>query len=148
MSSFGGTTFYSYVASPIAFKTLEKDQFSILQHTIFPRFFQMQTISPIILGLTSPIALSTGALVSLATASCSGAINLFWLLPWTQRVKEDRKKVAKELTGEELEAVDGPLRKEFGKSHGLSLLFNLTNVIGTLAYGIYLSKGIFKYIPK
>lgn len=145
---FGGTTFYSYVASPIAFKKLEREQFSILQHNIFPMFFQMQAISPVILGLTAPIALTTGAIASLVTASVSGALNYLVLLPVTRGIKEERKKIANELSGEELELKDAPLRKSFGQSHGLSLLLNMTNVLGTLAYGIYLSKGVFKYIPK
>lgn len=108
----------------------------------------MQTIAPVLLGLTTPITLGTGAIVSLATASVSGAVNLFWLLKWNQRVKDQRKLAAKQYSGDELEAIDAPLRKEFGKAHGLSLLFNLTNALSTLAYGIYLSKGIFRYIPK
>lgn len=111
-------------------------------------FFQMQAISPIILGLTAPIALTTGAITSLVAASISGAVNYFVLLPVTQGIKEERKKVAKEYSGDELELKDAPLRKSFGQSYGLSLLLNMTNVLGTLAYGIYLSKGIFKYIPK
>lgn len=108
----------------------------------------MQTASPIILGLTAPFALTTGAITSLVTASVSGAINYFFLLPRTQKIKEERKKVAKEFSGDELEAKDAPLRKSFGQSHGLSLLFNMTNVLGTLAYGIYLSRGLLKYVPK
>lgn len=145
---FGGTTFYSYVASPLAFKSLDKEGFSTLQHKVFPYFFQMQSISPLILGLTAPMHLQWAPLITLTTASISGCLNLFWLLPWTQRVKADRKRLSKELSGDELEAKDAPLRKEFGKSHGLSLLFNLTNVLGMLAYGCYLAKGLIKYVPK
>ncbi|KAM3161890.1 hypothetical protein ACU8KH_04006 [Lachancea thermotolerans] len=145
---FGGSTFYSYVASPLAFKHLERESFSKLQHVVFPYFFQMHSISPLILGLTAPMPLQAGPLISLITASLSGCLNLFWLLPWTRRVKEERQKVAKELSGEELEAKDAPLRKEFGKSHGMSLLFNLTHVVGLAAYGFYLAKGLIRYVPK
>ncbi|CAI1778823.1 hypothetical protein SEUBUCD646_0P03660 [Saccharomyces eubayanus] len=145
---FGGTTFYSYVAAPIAFKVLEKEQFSALQNKIFPYFFQMQAASPVILALTAPIALTAAPLTSLVVASVSGLTNLFWLLPWTHRVKELRKDVAKKYTGDELEAKDSVLRKEFGKSHGLSLLFNLSNVCGMLAYGVCLSRGLLRKIPK
>ncbi|CAI4053697.1 hypothetical protein N7582_005788 [Saccharomyces uvarum] len=145
---FGGTTFYSYVAAPIAFKVLEKDQFSALQNKIFPYFFRMQAASPVILALTAPIALTTAPLTSLVVASVSGLTNLFWLLPWTHRVKELRKDAAKKYSGDELEAKDSVLRKEFGKSHGLSLLFNLSNVCGMLAYGVCLSGGLLRKIPK
>ncbi|EGA60119.1 YPR098C-like protein [Saccharomyces cerevisiae FostersO] len=104
----------------------------------------MQAASPVILALTAPIALTTGPLSSLVVASVSGLTNLFWLLPWTHKVKEQRKNIAKKYTGSELEAKDAILRKEFGKSHGLSLLFNLSNVCGMLAYGVCLSGGLLK----
>lgn len=63
-------------------------------------------------------------------------------------MKEDRQKIAKELSGEELEAKDAPLRKEFGKSHGMSLLFNMTHFVGLAAYGYYLARGLLRYVPK
>lgn len=115
---------------------------------MFPYFFQMQSVSPIILALTAPFTLHGAPLAALATASISGLSNLCWLLPWTRRVKEERKGLAARLSGEELEAYDAPLRKEFGKSHGLSLLLNLANVCGMFAYGVYMCKGLIKYVPK
>lgn len=145
---FGGTTFYSYVASPIAFKWLDRENFSLLQNKVFPIFFQMQSISPVILGFTAPISLAGGPLAALATASVAGLTNLCWLLPKTRRIKEERKSLQTRLTGEELETFDGPLRKQFGKFHGLSLLFNLTNACGMFVYGIYLCKGLLRYVPK
>ncbi|SCV04444.1 LANO_0G10242g1_1 [Lachancea nothofagi CBS 11611] len=145
---FGGTTFYSFVASPLAFKHLNRESFSELQKVVFPYFFQMQSVSPLILGLTAPMAMQMGPLVSLASASVSGCLNLFWLLPWTRRVKEQRQQLAQELQGEELEVQDAPLRKEFGKSHGMSLLFNMTHVAAMLAYGCFLVRGLTRYVPK
>ncbi|EDO17102.1 hypothetical protein Kpol_1025p22 [Vanderwaltozyma polyspora DSM 70294] len=145
---FGGTTFYSYAASPVAFKTLERDQFSKLQSKVFPGFFFLQSVSPLILLFTSPIALTKAPIAALTIASISGVTNLSWLLPWTRRIKEERKALADRLEGKELEAFDKDLRKEFGKAHGLSLLFNFTNALGLLTYGIYLSKGILRYLPK
>ncbi|SCU82143.1 LADA_0C03268g1_1 [Lachancea dasiensis] len=146
--AFGGTAFYSYVASPLAFKHLNRESFSELQKVVFPYFFQMHAVSPLILGLTAPMPLQTGPLVSLVSASVSGCLNLFWLLPWTRRVKEERQALAQTLQGDELEAQDAPLRKEFGKSHGLSLLFNMTHVIGMFAYGCFLARGLIRFVPK
>ncbi|SCU96704.1 LAMI_0F07448g1_1 [Lachancea mirantina] len=145
---FGGTAFYSYVASPIAFKTLDKDAFSKLQHSVFPYFFQMQSFAPVILGATAPLALRWGPFTSLAVASTSGLVNYLWLLPWTQKVKSERRKLANEVSGEELERRDASLRKEFGKSHGLSLLFNMTNVLAMTVYGFFLARGLVRYVPK
>lgn len=108
----------------------------------------MQAASPIILGLTAPITLAGGPLAALATASVAGLTNLCWLLPKTRKIKEERKGLQSRLTGEELESFDGPLRKKFGKFHGLSLLFNLTNACSMLVYGVYLCKGLLKHVPK
>ena len=148
--AFGGTSFYSYVASPVAFKVLERDQFSTLQNHMFPMFFKLQSVSPVVLGLTAPFALSSWALSSLAVASLGGLTNLLWLMPWTRRIKEQRWEVKEKYKddAEKLEELDAPLRKEFGKSHGLSLLFNVTHITGLLAYGIILSRNIARYIPK
>lgn len=84
----------------------------------------------------------------LTAASACGLANLCWLLPWTRRVKEERKALSSRLHGDELESNDAPLRKEFGKSHGLSLLFNMGNAACMLAYGVYLCRGLLKYVPK
>ncbi|GAV53460.1 hypothetical protein ZYGR_0AI07440 [Zygosaccharomyces rouxii] len=141
--------FYSFVvAAPIAFKNLDRESFSTLQNKVFPRFFQLQSFSPWVLALTAPFKLTTGPMALLASASVCGLANLSWLLPWTRRVKEERKSLSSRLDGDELERHDAPLRKEFGKSHGLSLLFNMGNAACMLAYGVYLCRGLLKYAPK
>ncbi|KAL3230765.1 putative mitochondrial outer membrane protein [Nakaseomyces bracarensis] len=148
--AFGGTSFYSFIASPIAFKVLERDQFSTLQNHVFPLFFKMQSISPVVIGLTSPVGLTTMGITSLAVSSLGGLTNLFWLMPWARKIKEERRVVREQYKNdaEQLEVHDAPLRKEFGKSHGLSLLFNMTHIAGLLAYGVVLSRSLARYIPK
>lgn len=148
--AFGGTSFYSFVASPIAFKVLDRDQFSKLQNHVFPLFFKLQSVSPVVIGLTAPVALSTVGITTLAVSSVGGLTNLFWLMPWTRKIKEERLVVREKYKDdpELLEKHDAPLRKEFGKSHGLSLLFNVTHIAGLLAYGVVLSRSISRYIPK
>lgn len=132
----------------MAFKALDRESFSVLQNKVFPTFFQMQSISPFILAFTAPFQMTAAPMTLLTTASACGLTNLFWLLPRTHRVKEERKGLAARLSGEELEAFDAPLRKEFGRSHGLSLLFNMGNAACMLAYGVYLCRGLLKYVPK
>lgn len=132
----------------MAFKVLDKSQFSALQNKVFPYFFQMQSFSPAILALTAPFVLTGGSMAALATASVGGLTNLCWLLPLTRRIKQERRALADKLKGDELEKADEPLRKQFGKYHGLSLLFNLTNVCGMLAYGVFLCRGLVRHIPK
>ncbi|GCE99196.1 hypothetical protein ZYGM_003501 [Zygosaccharomyces mellis] len=145
---FGGTTFYSFLVSPVAFKTLDRESFSALQNKVFPTFFQLQSFSPWVLALTAPFKLTTGPTSLLTSASICGLANLAWLLPWTRRVKEERKSLCSRFEGEDLERYDAPLRREFGKSHGLSLLFNMGNAVCMFVYGVYLCRGLLKYVPK
>ncbi|AMD18811.1 HBL091Wp [Eremothecium sinecaudum] len=146
--AFGGSVFYSYIAAPIASKVLTRDQFSDLQQNVFPLFFKMETFTPILLAVTSPVALSAVSKASIATAAASGGLNLFWFFPWAHRVNQERRHAAASLKGEELEEVDAPLRKEFAKAHGLSMFANLTYVLGMTVYGVAFSYGLFRYIPK
>ena len=109
----------------------------------------MQGFSPMLLALTAPMPLTMAPAIALSAASVSGLINLFWLLPWNRKVKEQRWAIAEQYKNDpaKLEQYDAPLRKEFGKSHGISLLFNVSHVASILVYGVYLSKCL-HYIPK
>lgn len=151
--AFGGSAFYSYVASPIAFKTLTKDQFSILQSKVFPWFFTMQSVTPVALALTLPFPLATPAYYALGTSSIMGLVNLYGLLPWNKSIKIKRQDLQKkldvgQLTKDQFDSLDTPLRKEFGKAHGLSLLLNMGHILAMLTYGCYLTSGFLHYIPK
>lgn len=151
--TFGGAVFYSYVASPIAFKTLARDQFSVLQSKVFPWFFTMQSLSPVALALTLPIPLATPAYYALGSSSIMGLVNLYGLLPWNKSIKIKRQNLQKkfdrgQLTKDQFDTLDTPLKKEFGKAHGLSLLFNMGHILAMLAYGCYLTSGLLYYIPK
>ena len=105
--TFGGAVFYSYVASPIAFKTLARDQFSVLQSKVFPWFFTMQSLSPVALALTLPIPLATPAYYALGSSSIMGLVNLYGLLPWNKSIKikrqNDKYAIVENYTREELE---------------------------------------------
>lgn len=151
--AFGGTAFYSYVASPMAFKVLTRDQFSVLQNKVFPWFFTMQSISPIALALTLPAPLAAPAYYALGGATMSGIINLYGLLPWNRSIKVKRHILQDRLdkgqiTKEQFEKFDSPLKKEFGKAHGLSLLVNMGYTVAMLTYGCFLTTGMLRYIPK
>lgn len=151
--AFGGTTFYSYVASPIAFKTLKREQFSILQNKVFPWYFTLQSVSPMALALTLPVPLAASAYYSLGVASIFGFVNLYGLLPWNKDIKEKRHILQKrldqgEITKEQYDTFDEPLKKKFGKAHGLSLLVNMGHIMAMLSYGCYLTSGLLRYIPK
>ncbi|ODV95151.1 hypothetical protein PACTADRAFT_49897 [Pachysolen tannophilus NRRL Y-2460] len=152
---FGSTAFHSYISAPIAFKTLARKDFAILQNKIFPGYFLAQGISPIIIGLTAPYALSTAALTFLGISSISGMINYFYILPTTQKIKEARFKLEAE---EESRGISHnknieptpqmkELNKQFGRIHGASLLFNFFSFVAITAYGFPLTYGLTRIIP-
>lgn len=149
---FGTTAFHSYISAPIAFKVLPRKEFGLLQNSIFPGYFLAQSITPVLIGLTAPYALTTGAYISLGVTSISGAINYFGLLPWTHRVKEKRfaleAKEGKDCREEPISPEMASLNKEFGKSHGLSLLLNMASFIGLTSYGFILTAGLLRTIPR
>lgn len=99
-----------------------------------------------LIGLTAPYALTTGALVTLGTAVIGGLTNLLWLLPSTRKIKEARFKLEDE--GKEDSVEHKELSKQFGKIHGLSLLFNFVNFAALTTYGVILTKNIIRYVPK
>lgn len=137
---------HSYIVSPIAFKHLQREEFSNLQNKVFPLYFLGQTAAPILIGLTSPLCPKTVGPVLLASA-VAGALNYFWVLPVCKKIKEDRNKLVADKKHEQI--VDGEtvnseeftnLSKQFGMYHGISSLLNLVSLVTLGAYGFLLSK--------
>jgi hypothetical protein len=143
----GGSGYYSYVASPIAFKTLPRQEFGKLQNQVFPHFFLGQTLAPVAIALTAPYSLSAAALWTLGVAAVGGATNAFWLLPVTRGLKEQRLQLEEEGQGPETEQHIAVTQK-FGKLHAVSLLFNAVNFVALTTYGFILTKNIIRYVPK
>ncbi|CCF58065.1 hypothetical protein KAFR_0D04170 [Kazachstania africana CBS 2517] len=136
-TSFGMSTFYSFVASIIAFKTLELEQFSKLQNQVFPVYFKIQTFTPVLLGLTSPVAMTNTALCTLSLASFTGLVNWLFILPRAKQIKVQRKQLDK--NDSQYVVKDEQLKKRFAKIHGFSSLFNMTHIGTMLFYGVCLS---------
>ncbi|EGV61452.1 hypothetical protein PSN45_000120 [Yamadazyma tenuis] len=141
--AFGGSAFYSFFASPIAFKVLKREEFGVLQNSVFPYYFLGQTIAPGLLALTTPLTLCPFTSTLLVLSTVSSAINLFYLLPVCKDIKEKRLKLIE--VG--LDSIDGEptedfkkLTKSFGIHHGLSLLANFTSIVTLGVYGLVLSK--------
>lgn len=145
--AFGGSAFYSYFASPIAFKVLSREEFGKLQNNVFPKYFLGQTLAPGLLALTTPLTLCpfTGSL--LAVSSLCSALNYFYLLPKCRTIKDKRQK----LVEDKLDTVDGEpteaykqMTKQFGMFHGISLLANLGSILTLGIYGLVLSRRLIK----
>lgn len=144
--SFGGGIVHSFVVSPIAFKSIAREEFSNLQNKVFPIYFVGQTAAPILLGLTSPVV-SNVALSLLGVSLVAGALNYFWCLPVCKRIKEQRNRLTAENKHEQ--TIDGETRpteemallnKQFGKYHGFSSIFNLVSLLTLGAYGVLIAR--------
>lgn len=142
----GGSGYYSYVASPIAFKNLSRPEFGKLQNKIFPHFFLGQTVAPILIGLTAPYSLTTGALITLGVAVIGGATNFFYLLPVCKDLKDQRFEL--EESGLTESDQHKEITKKFGLYHTASLAFNAINFVALTTYGFILTKNLVRYIPK
>ncbi|KAI5287252.1 hypothetical protein KEM52_001681, partial [Ascosphaera acerosa] len=107
----GSQVFETFVASVIAFKSLERPAFSKLQNHTFPCYFGMTTALPVVVALTFPglkTAVSTvapslagvldesvrcGTLVPLATVFFTSLTNLVCFLPRAKEIKAQRAKL-------------------------------------------------------
>lgn len=118
MNSYGtllGTTFFhSFISGIVAYKVLPRPQFSALQSKLFPIYFSMQTVLPVVMALTYPAsqtALGTGTpggiagvlepsnrwsvLAPIATMFVSGLANMVVVGPATTKCMRDRKSQGK-----------------------------------------------------
>lgn len=143
--AFGGGVMHSFIVSPLAFKGLPIDQFSALQNKVFPVYFIGQAVTPLLLGLTTPLCRNFSYPV-LALSALAGALNYLWVLPKCVAIKEDRTKLkldAKHEKTEEGKTVPSDemaaLNKQFGMYHGISSLLNLVSLLTLAAYGSALS---------
>ena len=89
------------------FRTVNRPAFSAIQTGLFPIYFGMQTVVPIVMALTFPgstlLGLSSGvkglldethrysSLLPIGTMCVTGAINLVVLLPMVTQVMKDRR---------------------------------------------------------
>ncbi|KAJ9495408.1 hypothetical protein H2202_009195 [Exophiala xenobiotica] len=158
----GTTTFQSFVAGIVAFRTLPRPQFAQLQQATFPVYFSMQTALPVILALTLPAertAISKipssisgvldpinrfRVLAPLLTMFVTAAANLAYIGPATTKCMKDRKHRE---TRDGKKSYDSPphskemqaLNQQFSRLHGASSLVNLISLIATMWYGFYLA---------
>lgn len=160
--TFLGTTFFhSFINGIVAFRTLPRPQFSVLQSKLFPIYFSMQTALPVVLALTYPAdKLAIGShsgiagvlapsnlwtvLAPIALMFLTGLANLALVGPATTKCMRDRKSQERK---DGKKSYDAPphsqemvaLNKKFGMLHGISSVLNLSAFIGSVIYGITLS---------
>ncbi|PSK55134.1 hypothetical protein B9Z65_2523 [Elsinoe australis] len=162
----GATFFQSFIAGPVAFKTLPRPMFSRLQQVTFPVFFSLQSALPLIMILTYPgekmlaaagreyrINSGFGGLSAegnlwtvtapLAAMLATSVANLIFIGPLTTKTMKQRHH---QETRDGKKSYDaGPhstemqqLNKKFGILHGISSLSNLVGWGAALYYGFVL----------
>ncbi|KAI0128858.1 hypothetical protein BJ170DRAFT_623179 [Xylariales sp. AK1849] len=157
----GTTFFHSFVNAIASFKVLPRPQFAVLQRAIFPAYFGMQTVLPVIIALTYPPSRVAAAgirgvldeenrwsvLLPIVTMFTTGLVNWAYFLPATndvtakrraQETRDGKKSYDSEPHSQEMTA----LNKKFGQLHGISSLLNMISFIAIVAYGFTLSTRI------
>lgn len=97
----------SFINGIVAFRTIPRPHFAVLQSKLFPIYFSMQTILPVIMALTYPAKSSIGSrssipgvfasdnrwtvLVPITLMFLSGLFNLAVIGPATVKCMRDRK---------------------------------------------------------
>ncbi|CAF3309259.1 unnamed protein product [Rotaria socialis] len=131
----GITLWHSFIGGPVAFKTLPRQQFGLLQSKLFPIYFSLQTVLNGICLLTT--SNRNGRIIFIIGLVC-GLLNLAIVGPWTTKIMNERHKVEKEEgkqynepgISDRLKA----LNKRFGMAHGCSSIINVAIVLSLLAY--------------
>ncbi|KAI9747982.1 MAG: hypothetical protein M4579_007340, partial [Chaenotheca gracillima] len=157
-----GTQFFqSFVGGIVAFKSLPRPQFASLQQAIFPIYFSIQTVLPVVIALTYPGNKAAGipsgvagvldrsntfsTFVPLFTMLTTSLVNLAYFGPQTTKVMRERKH---QETRDGKKSYDAPphskemtrLNKSFGRLHGASTIVNLAGFAATMWYGVTLAE--------
>ncbi|ODQ50835.1 hypothetical protein SAICODRAFT_27205 [Saitoella complicata NRRL Y-17804] len=140
----GMTLFHSFIAGPVQFKTLPRQQFGNLQSKTFPIFFALQGALSGICLLTAPA--SAGSLFGYATTEnkllwsilLSGFANGALVGPWVTKIMFDKHKLEKS-GGNIDEAKMTKLKKMLGLAHAASVGINFIAVGGAIAYAFCLA---------
>lgn len=101
------TVSQSFINGPIMFKTVTRQAFSSIQTGLFPIYFGLQTVLPVVLALTFPgsalLGLSSGisglldvsahwgSLLPISATFVTGFVNLVVLYPLVTTVMKDRR---------------------------------------------------------
>ena len=97
----------TFINGIVMFRTVDRPAFSAIQQKLFPIYFGLQTVLPIVMALTFPgnslIGLSSGlsgllsdfsrwhSLLPIATMFVTGLLNFAILLPATTGVMKERR---------------------------------------------------------
>ncbi|KAM7202082.1 protein of unknown function (DUF4149) domain containing protein [Naviculisporaceae sp. PSN 640] len=158
----GTTFFHSFVGGIVSFQVLTRPQFAALMAKIFPVYFSMQTVLPVVMAITYPGSSTSLApsglagvldssnrwtvLAPIAAIFASGLANLAVIGPATTKTMDERKRQEKERKDGK-KSYDAPphsremeaLNKKFSTLHGISSMLNLGTFFAAVYYGFSLA---------
>ena len=121
----GGMALFTFVATPVIFKTYPRDLAGEIVGRLFPGYFLYNLVLAVAaLILFFIIARDQSKLpyrLSLLCVATAVLINLFIVF----KLHPDTVRVKQQVTSFERESPDSPARKEFRKLHGISAVLNL-----------------------
>lgn len=158
----GSEVFQTFVGGIVAYKALSRPQFSVLQQKIFPVYFGMQTLLPVLMALTYPYATSTSlnftqslgsileptnrseGFIPIAVMAVCGALN--WAIFGPGTTKNMLKRKHQETKDGKRYWDAGPHSEEMQKLnqnfmilHSVSSVFNVVELGVTVWYGLILA---------
>eukprot|EP00898_Chlorokybus_atmophyticus_P002914 jgi/Chlat1/3623/Chrsp237S03613 len=140
-----GTSVYTtFIAGIVMFRNLPRQTFGKLQARLFPRYFQLNAASLLVLLVSFfslsrlPYSLAIGQpLLTLGLSLVCTLANLVVLEPWATRVMLERYDL--ENAGDKTSDAQRQLAKRFGMLHGLSSLVNMVSLTGGFVHAWWLS---------
>jgi len=140
---FGTTIYTTFFAGILMFKNLPRQTFGKLQAHLFPAYFCIIAACLLIQAATlalSPVGLAQKQAVTLGVGMLATLANLAWAEPAATASMFKRYALENVSPGAGRdEATITSLKKEFGKLHGLSSLFNLAALICCVSHGVWLA---------
>lgn len=130
----GGMTVFSFILTPIFFKTFDKQHAGDIVGAVFPAYFNLGHVCSVLalgsyLWLRTQVDVPWGdkARIALLVVMLAGAgINGLVIGPKSHEIKV-------QVRAAHSEAEKEPLQKQFGKLHGMSMAVNLLLILCGLA---------------
>jgi len=126
----GGAFLFTFVLTPIIFKSYNRDMAGGIVGVLFPGYFKWSLVCGVIalatLFMSSSVKHQTIAAVIIAVMLAITSIQAFVIEPKAAALK-------KEIPSFETTSKDDPLRVQFRKLHGVSAVSNLAVIGGGIA---------------
>ncbi|GFE61542.1 DUF4149 domain-containing protein [Geobacter sp. AOG2] len=129
----GGITLFTFILTPILFKTLSRDHAGQIVGILFPGYFRWGLVCGVI-ALVSRLIMRTNVLVPailLIVMLALTSFQAFYIEPRAAALKQ-------QIPSFDTTPKEHPLRREFSKLHGISASCNLAVVAGGIALVVML----------